>query len=156
MWDRWVQILMSQCDLPALQQLIPIFDGLLHLSANDQNIIISSASSLLGQEVQEFIGSLLALHNRHSQIWERLNRAASEEHRSEALSLVAQAAGNSSLETIGHVTHQPAHPVIITSDMEICQRRTNLPETHRDAERSSPVQRSPAPSLNWRPVVVFE
>ena len=59
-----------------------------------------------------------------------------------------------------HVTHQPAHPVIITSDMEICVpvSLTNLPEisfpeTHWDAERSSPVQRSPAPSLNWRPVV---
>ena len=67
-WDRWVQVLMSHSDLPPLQQLIPIFDGLLHLSANDQNIIISSASSLLGQEVQEFIGSLLALHNRQSHL----------------------------------------------------------------------------------------
>ena len=85
-WDRWVQVLMSHSDLPPLQQFILIFDGLLHLSANDQKIIISNASSLLGQEVQESIGSLFASHNRQSQIWERLNEAASEEHRREALS----------------------------------------------------------------------
>ena len=56
MWDRWVQTLLSHYDLPTLQQLIPLFDGLFHLSADDQNTIISDASNLLGQEIQEYIG----------------------------------------------------------------------------------------------------
>jgi hypothetical protein len=59
LWDRWVQILLSQRDLPDLQYLIPLFNGLCHLSAVDQSIIISDASKLLGQEIQEFIGSFL-------------------------------------------------------------------------------------------------
>ena len=58
---RWVRILLSYCKLPLLEQFIPLFDGLLHLLANHQIIIISDASNLLGHEVQEFIGSLLAL-----------------------------------------------------------------------------------------------
>ena len=46
LWDRWVQTLMSQRDLPDLQYLIPLFDGLFHLAAVDQNIIISDSSNL--------------------------------------------------------------------------------------------------------------
>ena len=68
MWNRWVQTLMSQPDLPAFWQLSSIFDGLLHLSAEDQHIIMDDASYLLRQELQEFIGSLLAAHSRQSQI----------------------------------------------------------------------------------------
>ena len=44
--------------------IAPLFDGLFHLSPVDQNIIISDASNLLGQEIQEFIGSLLVTYNR--------------------------------------------------------------------------------------------
>ena len=108
-------MLLSHGDLPALQQLIPLFDGLLHLSAIDQNIIISDASNLLGQEAQEFIGSLLAAHNRQAQSWLHINTTASEEYRSEALSRVDQASVNSSCEPME--PQQLPDPVATVIDM---------------------------------------
>ena len=94
MWDRWVQIHLVHCD---------------------QNIIISNASNLLGQEVQEFIGSLLAMHDRQSQSWLHLNAAASEEHRSGALSRVDQASVYSSCESMAvHVPQQLPNLVVTT------------------------------------------
>ena len=48
--------------------LFPLFDGIFHLSADDQNIIINDGSPLLGQEIQTFIGTLISNHNRQAQI----------------------------------------------------------------------------------------
>ena len=142
MWDRWVQTLLSHRDLPALQQLFPLFDGLFHLSPDDQNTIISDASNLLGQEIQEYIGSLLVAHNRQNQTWINLNEAASREHWSEALSHVDQASVNSSRENI----HAQQLPEMITSDVDvdICAQ---LEETGHDAEQSRPEQ-NPTPILH--------
>ena len=36
-WDGWVHTLMAHPDLPELSQLFPLFDGIFHLAADDQN-----------------------------------------------------------------------------------------------------------------------
>ena len=101
---RWLGSLMAHIDLPKLSQLFPLFDGIFHLSADDQNIIINDGSPLLGQEIQTFIGTLISGHNRQAQMWLNFNAAASEEHQAE---VEAQSARN---------TRQQSLLVIIRSD----------------------------------------
>ena len=84
-WDGWLNTLALHQDFLQLGQMFSLLNQPFHLSARDQNIIISNASPVLGQEIQEFIGSLLRDHNRQSQIWTNLNAAAAAEHRSEVM-----------------------------------------------------------------------
>ena len=70
-------------DLPDIVRMLPLIDSLLHLPAEYQNIIMNDASHILRQEIQEFIGSLLAAHSRQTQIWTNFNEAAAEKHGSE-------------------------------------------------------------------------
>ena len=54
-WLLWVQTLSSHPDFLQLGQIFALSDSPFHLSAQDQNTIINTASPLLGQEIQEFI-----------------------------------------------------------------------------------------------------
>ena len=121
-WDRWIQTLISQPDLPDILHLFTLFDGFLHLPVDDENIIINDAHHVLGQEIQEFIGSLLAAQNRQSQIWTNLNAAAAAEHRREIL---AQADRNA---------RQREHMVIVWSDKQ--NARTDATPSARPCQAS--------------------
>jgi hypothetical protein len=78
-------MLSAHQDFLPLEQLFSLFDQPFHLSALHQNVIINDASPLLGQEIQEFIGSLNIAHNRQTQLWQNFNDAAAEEHRAEVV-----------------------------------------------------------------------
>ena len=88
MWGRWLQMLSAHQDFLPLEQVFSLFHQLFHLSALHRNVIINDASPLLGQEIQEFIGSLNIAHNRQTQLWQNFNDAASEEHRAEVVALI--------------------------------------------------------------------
>ena len=133
-WDRWLQMLSDHQDFLPLEQFFSLFDQPFHLSALHQNIIINDASPLMGQEIQEFIGSLNIAHNRKTQIWQNFNAAASEEHQAE---VVAQSIRS---------TRQRARLVNIRSEDTDVGRDEHRSETHPRAHHATPTQQ-------WHPVI---